>query len=72
MNNTEAIRNLSKNICDLRCERNLSAEQLAQCLNVSPEMLETLEKGVLPEKLTVENLVRLEKEFGISLKDLFL
>ena len=50
---------------------NIQNEQTAEHL-AEISRLETLEKGVLPEKLTVENLVRLEKEFGISLKDLFL
>ena len=72
MNNTEAIRNLSKNIHDLRCEKNLSAEQLAQTLDLTTQQLEMLGNGALPENLTVESLLRLEKKCGISLKDLFL
>ena len=72
MNNTEAIRNLCKNIRNFRYEHDLSAEQLAKTLNLSAQQMATLEEGILPENLTVDSLVRLEKEFGISLKDLFL
>lgn len=72
MNNAFFIQNLCTNLVKLRSRADLSAEEMACRLGISAAQLGLLENGVLPEALTVEALVRLEKEFGISLKEMFL
>lgn len=72
MNNQHYIQTLCENIRKLRHQNDLSIEEMAARLNISEEMLTTLENGRLPDDLEVESLVRIEKEFGISLKELFL
>ena len=72
MNNAFFIQNLCTNLARLRRRADLSVEEMACRLGINAAQLGLLENGVLPETLTVEALVRLEKEFGISLKEMFL
>lgn len=72
MCNLKYIQNLCGNIRILREREGLTLPELASRLELSEEDVARLENGDLPEGLKVEALVRLEKAFDVSLKDLFL
>ena len=63
---------MCENIRTLRLREHLTIENMAQRLGIDREQLQKLEDGILPEAMTVEMLVRLEKEFDVSLKEIFL
>lgn len=72
MCNQEYIQNLCSNIRILRQRERLTLSDMAARLGIPEKDVALLEKGSLPEGLEVEALIRLEKEFNISLKEIFL
>ncbi len=63
--------NFAYNIKSLRVKNNLSLNSMAEKLKIDESTLTLLEKGELPEEVTVEILFLIRREFGVSPKDMF-
>ena len=70
--NCNEIKVLCKNLRELRKTLGLSVKSMAKRLHISAQTLLSLENEKLPPKLSVSFLFRIEEEFGISPKDMFL
>ena len=70
--NCNEIKVLCKNLRELRKALGLSVKSMAKRLHISAQTLLSLENEKLPPKLSVSFLFRIEEEFGISPKDMFL
>lgn len=53
-----------RNILELRLQKNLSLEALAQRSGVSLYILQALDKGIMPEEMMADDAIRLAKVFG--------
>ncbi len=60
-----------ENIKNLRETNNLSEKEMAKILGISIERLQSIEKGILPPKLTVRILFRIQEHFHIKPQDMF-
>ncbi len=60
---------IGKKIKNLRLDKNLSQEKLAECVNLSREHISCLERG--KNSVNLETLYNLAKFFEISIKDFF-
>lgn len=58
--------NFINNIAYLRKKNGLSKKEMANVLNISVYVLNKIEKGELPKKLSVEIVFNLQKYFKIS------
>ena len=70
--NRNEIKELCKNLRELRKALGLSVTSMAKRLHISPQSLLSLENENLPPRLSVSFLFRIEEEFGISPKEMFL
>lgn len=61
----EEINNLIENIIYLRKKNNFSKKLMAEKLGVSTYSLNIIENGRIPDGVSVELLLNIEKEFGI-------
>lgn len=59
------------NVKVLRERRGLSIEEMAQILKISVFSVWEMERGVLPDEVTIETIFFIQKHFGISAKSLF-
>jgi len=62
----DEINNFINNIAYLRKKNGLSKKEMANVLNISVYVLNKIEKGELPKKLSVEIVFNLQKYFKIS------
>ncbi len=62
----DEINNFINNIAFLREKNGLSKKERANVLNISIYTLNKIERGELPEKLSVEIVFNLQKHFKIS------
>ena len=62
---------MGRNIFLLRVKHRLNQRQMASILGIGVSSLSKLEKGVLPPRMTVEPLFRIQDHFGVSPSDLF-
>ena len=69
---TIEIQFFCKNLAALRKATGASVTTMAERLHISPRTLRSLEGGILPPRLSVSILFRIEKEYGIPPKDMFL
>ena len=69
--NRNEIKELCKNLRELRKALGLSVTSMAKRLHISPQSLRSLENENLPPRLSVSFLFRIEEEFGISPKEMF-
>ena len=60
------VQKLSKNIKNLRLEKNLSTSQMANLLQIKKEDYVRLENGILSCDIGIDMLFYAEKEFGIK------
>ena len=60
-----------RNILELRLQKNLSLEALAQRSGVSLYILQALDKGIMPEEMMADDAIRLAKVFGCKTDELF-
>ena len=60
-----------RNILELRLQKNLSLEALAQRSGVSLYKLQALDKGIMPEEMMADDAIRLAKVFGCKIDELF-
>ncbi|MCI8914528.1 MAG: helix-turn-helix transcriptional regulator [Lawsonibacter sp.] len=60
-----------RNILELRLQKNLSLEALAQRSGVSLYILQALDKGIMPEEMMADDAIRLAKVFGCKIDELF-
>ena len=60
-----------ENIVRLRKKNGLSCKVMAKRLGVSEKTIRALESGVLPPRLSCAILFRIEREFGVSPKEMF-
>jgi len=65
-NINDDINNFINNIAYLRKKSGLSKKEMATVLNISIYALNKIERGELPEKLSVEIVFNLQKHFKIS------
>ena len=63
--NNDVMEVLSYNISYLRKEYNLTKLNMAKIMGVGIKTLNKVEKGILPAKLTVDFLFRIQKYFNI-------
>ena len=56
-----------RNILELRLQKNLSLEALAQRSGVSLYILQALDKGIMPEEMMADDAIRLAKVFGCKI-----
>ena len=61
-----------KNVCFLRKITGLSKRKMATLMGIGVASLNKIERGEMPERLTVEVIFRIEKEFGIPSKYQFI
>ncbi|MBQ9246630.1 helix-turn-helix transcriptional regulator [bacterium] len=67
---TRKLRNqIGKKIKELRRERDLSQEKLAECVNMSREHISCIECG--KNMTSIDTLYKLADFFGIDIKDFF-
>ena len=60
-----------RNILELRLQKNLSLEALAQRSGVSLYILQALDKGIMPEEMMADEAKRLAKVYGCKIDELF-
>lgn len=65
--NKDIVEILSHNILFLRNSNNITKKEMAKILGVGIETLNKLEKGVLPPRLNVEVLIRIQEYFNVPL-----
>ena len=63
--------NFLYNIVYLRKTNNLSKKEMAGILGISIYSLNMLEKGIIPTRLGVEIIFKIQQHFSVSAKDLF-
>ena len=61
----------TKNVAKLRKKHNLSKIRMCNILKTSIHSLNKIEKGIIPKKLSLEVVFRIENHFGITPKDQF-
>lgn len=61
--------NIGRKIRNLRLEKGISQEKLAEYINMSREHISCIERG--KNLTTIETLYEMSKFFGIDLKDFF-
>lgn len=64
-------RNFYENIRQIREKNHLSYEEMAKRLGISKKALLSIEDGILPPRLSCAILFRIQREFGVSPKDMF-
>jgi transcriptional regulator with XRE-family HTH domain len=60
-----AIKDVGRRVAELRRERGLTQEELAERLGIAPNNLQRIELGM--QNLTMRSLVRLANELGVGL-----
>lgn len=68
--NDAAIYYLSYNVAYLRKKQKFSKEKMAKILGIGIQTLTKIEQGVLPPRLRVEVLFRMQHYFGIHVSEL--
>mgnify|MGYP001135846161 CR=1 FL=1 len=71
MSMQEEIKIFCRNICRRREEASLSAGELSRRSGVPLEMLESLERNILPPEMDVGHALALAKVFGCQIYELF-
>ena len=66
MNKDIFINIFTENIIYLRKVNNLSLKEMSEILNISTYSIKKIEKGLLPSRLKVSVLFKIQKYFGIS------
>lgn len=61
-----------ENVKTLRTREGLSREQIAQRLGTDAKIIESIENKIIPEDLGCDIIFKINKEFGILPKDIFL
>ncbi len=69
MNKERFLKQFGKRIAEVRKERNLTQEELAELVNVHRAYIGFIEQG--KRNPVVANIYRISKALNISLKDLF-
>lgn len=67
----ENKRKFCNNVKALRRKQNLTLEELSQRSGVALEMLESLERGEIPEEMMVDDAFDLARAFGCEPYELF-
>ncbi|MBQ3508079.1 MAG: helix-turn-helix transcriptional regulator [Clostridia bacterium] len=70
-NNEKQIRIFCENLRKLRKATGLSLADMAQRLQIGRSTLSSLERGILPPRLSCTILFRIQHEFHIEPKDMF-
>jgi ribosome-binding protein aMBF1 (putative translation factor) len=65
----DQLRAVGRRVAELRADRSLTQEQLAEQLSMTPGHLKQIERGLL--NLTVRSLVRLADGLAVPLAELF-
>ncbi len=65
------IRAFCKNMITIREKNEISKEKMALILKISLSELEDIERGILPDSIPCDIIFRIEKNFGISIKEQF-
>lgn len=66
----QTIQIFCQNIRTLRKATGLSIKDMAKRLRIGPKTLSSLERGILPPRLSCEILFRIEDEFGVKPRDM--
>lgn len=66
------IKNFLDNIAYLRKQNKLSKRKMAEMLGIGVKSLNRIESGELPPNMGVNIVFKIEKNFGVSPKNLFL
>jgi len=56
---------------ELRKQKGISLEELAERSGVAQDMLEQLEQNILPEEMMVDDAISLARAFGCKVHELF-
>jgi len=67
----ENINIFCNRVKELRKQKNISLEELAERSGVSKDMLEQLEQNILPEEMMVDDAISLARAFGCKVHELF-
>ena len=67
----QEIKNLLHNLAFLRKQHGCSAAKMAALLGIGVGSLRQIERGILPPRLSTEDVFKAAKRFGIAPKDLF-
>ena len=62
-------KDVGRRVAEIRAERGLTQERLAEALNVSPKYVQRIEAG--RENLTIESLVRIANHLRVKVGALF-
>lgn len=68
--NNEVIKYLSYNVLYLRKKHNITKKDMARILGVGIKTLNKIEHEILPPRLSVDILFKIQKRFGISVSSL--
>ena len=68
--NEEVIKNISRNTLYLRRVNDFSKKEMAEILGIGVTSYAKIEKGILPPRLSVRFLFRIQEYFGVSAADL--
>ena len=71
MKNDKYIRYFCENIKAIRKANKLTKEKMAQKLGIDKRNLSILEKGKVPDELSVDVLIKIYKHFGIKATKMF-
>lgn len=67
----EYITKFCTNVQSLRIRQNMTVEELAEKSGLPLEMLEQLERDILPEEMVVEDAIKLAGVFRCKIHELF-
>jgi len=67
----ENINIFCNRVKELRKQKNISLEELAERSGVAQDMLEQLEQNILPEEMMVDDAIDLARVFGCKVHELF-
>lgn len=72
MTTDEELQIFCQKIYTLRVQNQLSQKEMAQKLGIGLSVLQKIEQGIPPLQMHCGMLLKIQKEFGIKPKDLFM
>lgn len=72
MKKTNEFLYFSQHVRRIRREQKITQKEKANRLGISVNTLSMIERGILPPRLSCEILFRMQDQFGIQPKDLFM
>ncbi len=71
MNNQEELLNFCHNVKTVRQREGLSKKKMSEMMGISQHSLNLIERGIVPERLSINKIMCFCFAFGIQIKDAF-